>query len=307
VDRALPSHIIDRIRDGVTAGELRAAGDKAVWNALVSTASSAAQRRWPHYEWAQLVSGPGSDLGRQAARDSRGRTRSAAQVDQVLVRAWRAAEKFLQNAEPAKSREEALRQVEAVADALRDAVLPDAEKLVLQFAVDVARTKGTSRPTLPRREVAAATGLGEKAVRGCLDRLDDRGLLVLKVRGRRGKPGGPRKPMANAFQLPDPKALRSLIPVPASGSVGPAPRSVGPEPSEELGPAPRSVGPAPLSATVTPTPDPETPMVLALAGTPEAVADALRLLGATDLLIGSGSPGTETGDAEPRPRLRVVS
>ena len=68
--------MLDLIRDGVSTAELRARGDRAVWSALVRTASSATQRAWDAWEWAELVTQAGSVLGEQARRNSRGKVRT---------------------------------------------------------------------------------------------------------------------------------------------------------------------------------------------------------------------------------------
>jgi hypothetical protein len=61
--RALPGPMINLIRDGVSRSKLRAGGDRAVFNALVSTATSAQQRGHTYAEWAALISQVNSALG----------------------------------------------------------------------------------------------------------------------------------------------------------------------------------------------------------------------------------------------------
>jgi len=59
------------------------------------------------------------------------------------------------------------------------------------------------------------TRLGERTVRGTLDRLDRRGLLVLHIRGRAST--DPARRRANLYRLPDPAALPHSIHIPVPG------------------------------------------------------------------------------------------
>lgn len=70
--------MIDIIRDGVRAADLRAHGDRAVWEALGVTALAALNAGWSRPQWEFEVLHPRSILGLQARVDRRDRVRSGA-------------------------------------------------------------------------------------------------------------------------------------------------------------------------------------------------------------------------------------
>lgn len=110
------------------------------------------------------------------------------------------------------------------------AALTAAERSVLAHAAEQIRRlhregKRVDLAPLPRRTVAAHTGLSERTARTTIDQLEHRGLLTLAVQGRRGAPGardehGRPKARAGLYRLPDESTLTRLLSVPASGSVG---------------------------------------------------------------------------------------
>lgn len=53
--RALPARMIDLVRDGVPAHDLKTRAGRAVFSALVGTAASAQFRGWDRSEWEALV------------------------------------------------------------------------------------------------------------------------------------------------------------------------------------------------------------------------------------------------------------
>jgi len=269
---ALPAHIVDRIRDGVPPADLRAAGDRAVYRALVSTASSAVQRGWIYAQWAAFVSEPRSALGRQARTRGGRKERTPRDYERTLTNAWDAAGKWLATAAPPLTPREITERITAVrafiADA--DAQLDDTERAVVAYACNAAAEYGTDRPALPRHRVVAGTGLGEKAVRNALDRLDDRGVLIRVSRGKAGNPAK-GKGKAALYRLPTAEALRSPYLYRGTRSVGPSARSMGPSAPAKLAPVEvyrplRANGRAELTLTVRAA----DPQRLA------AVADALR-------------------------------
>src|SRR5699024_88530 len=87
-----------------------------------------------------------------------------------------------------------------------DAPVDDVERAILGYACDVASRIGTTRPALPRRATAEATGYGERAVRNAFRRLHGRKLLLLAVPGRAGVPGTDRA-RAGLYHLPDEETL----------------------------------------------------------------------------------------------------
>jgi hypothetical protein len=223
LDRALPSTIIDLIRDGAPAADLRARGDKAVYAALCRTACSALQRGWSRAEWQEEVQAKRSRLGVQVALRGGTKERPAKAVEGTMRSAWGAAERWIATAPKVITREDVDRKCVALRDLIADADVPlrDNDRAILAHAVEEARRRGTDRPTLPLRAVVDATGLGMKAVRLALARLDETGLLVCEVRGVPSRPNSP-KARASAYRLPDPAVLAALV-VPREADSPPIP------------------------------------------------------------------------------------
>lgn len=271
---------IDIIRDGVTPTELRAEGQRAVWRALVSTAASAMQDGVTEPHWIAEISDPRSRLGGQVAV-RRGRPVTAAQQRKTLARAWSAAAKWLENAEPAWTREDVTRRLAEIRDVIAhpDAQLHDTHRAILAHAVDVAMSIGTNRPALPRRRIAEATGLRDREVRTALEQMHDAGLLVAEVRGRPGP--DPARRRATCYRLPDP----ARVPIPE-----PVNRPMGHE------------APAHMPMAVEPTDPAHMPMAdgvvtVTVAGSPAALVEALRLLAAAPDVEVTPTSSHDVGDA----------
>jgi hypothetical protein len=233
--RALPSTVIDAIRDGASPAELRARGDRAVFSLLVSTAMSAQQRGWPYSDWQALLSGRDSHLGWQVWM-RRGRTeRSPKDFNHVLGQAWDRAEKLLTEAPPAFGNREVLAYIAAFRKSIAGLDLPEEKRAILVHAADEGERLGTTRPALPRMGILQRTRLGLTALRTALAQLDRDGLLVLTVRGR---PGGPsaRRQRANCYQLGP--ALGLHIPVPEVWPVVPPATSAASEANHVVPPSP---------------------------------------------------------------------
>ena len=228
LDRALPGPKIDKIRDGVPGAGLCEGGGKAVWSALLSTAASAYQRGWDCWEWQELVLSPSSALGRQVQlRDGR-KPQSKMAVQKILDSAWDKATAWTSEQPPPHTRKEMAQDARARADALllvaQDPAWPllAADRRVLAYACELAKTRGINRVALPWRGVVEGTGVGERSVKNALRRLVRLNLLWLE---ERGKPGTYR---ARA-------ALYALLPVPVNGSVGPPAQICGTSRQDALG------------------------------------------------------------------------
>lgn len=271
MNRALPATIIDLIRDGVNPADMKAGGDRAVWKALVRTASSASQRGQTWEEWEALLAESKSRLGAQA-RLKRGRKeRTTRDYNRTLISAWTTAEKWLANAPPPLDAEQISERATIVETFIADVETPlaDAQRAVLAYAVEVARRNRTTRPALPRRELQQATGLGERTLRTALDALHRNGLLHLELAGRSSADPGRRR--ANLYQLPTGEALDAYL---YRGT-----RSMGP-PAQIYGTPTKSPNGTPLQIYGTPM-DPKGNHVVTLtlsAATPEALAAALDAL-----------------------------
>lgn len=206
-DRALPGRVIDLIVDGASADDLRTRGTGAVWAALLTTACSAVQRGWSRAEWVEEIMHPRSMLGRQLRLDRRAQARSPGTVQRDLDRAWTRASTWVCD-HPPLTRDDIDARIRWARDLASDpdAPIPDTDRAVIAHGCDVGATHGTDRPTMPRRAVAAATGLTVEQVRASLARLDRTGLMVCEVRG---VPGGPRaaRRRASAYRLPSPASV----------------------------------------------------------------------------------------------------
>lgn len=238
MNRALPGHYVDLIRDGAKVST-RSRGDIEVYNALVQTAMSAVQRGWSFAEWYRLVMDPpdrgaiANKLAEQACRrHSNDRTRSHDAVQRSLRKAWLTAERqtaLSPPTTPQEARQEAA-EVQAFA-ANPDATIPDVWRAILAHAATIAHQEGTIRPALPRDKIVAATGYGHRTVRTALAKLDACGLLRVAVRGRAGipkanLPAGTKAPPAHLlgratlYRLPSAVAMTAHL-CPVNGQVGP--------------------------------------------------------------------------------------
>jgi hypothetical protein len=246
--RALPARTIDLIRDGARPGD-------SPWSALLSTANSAICCGWSRAEWIALLQQARSRLGLQI-RIEHDRERPKDRVLRDLLKAWSKAEIFLAE-NPPHDRQHFLDQVEEIAAWLQEADLAGLtgpQRVVLAHAVAVARRNGTNRPALPRREIVAATGLGERQVRTALTGLQRRGLLVCEEAGSAAGPGARRR-RAALYRLPGAEARQAYMPRASLWDGGPEEEviSVGPLTGDPAGTGVISVGPptAPPDPAVT--------------------------------------------------------
>lgn len=315
MDRALPGPMIDLIRDGVPAWDLRQRGGKAVYAALCRTAASAAQRGWDSWEWQALIEQPASRLGTQVRLRDAIRVRSGKAVAKLYDGAWDSATAWLHTQPLAFTRKEMAAHARKRAGLLMqlvadpDFTLTDPDRVVLAYACAQASERGMDRVALPRRTVARDTKLGERTVRNALLRLDDRGLLTL---AEAGKPGT-YKPRANLYRL----GLLPVVPVPVNGSVGRLAEICGTPSDDELGTptlaGQRSVGPPPLPLAAEQTQEGAHMVTLTLsAANAEELARALALIRretAVDVRTEVEEPvGTSRANVTPlRPRRGTAS
>jgi hypothetical protein len=317
LDRALPGRLVDLIREGVSRADLSGpgGGDRAVYRALVSTASSAHQRGWDRWEWEELVLGPGQALGAQVRLRRGEKPRPPADVAKTMSAAWERAETRVAEMPPPMTRADAEATASHLLNVVSDPATPltDGERAVLAFAAREGLRIGTDRPTLPRQALCdalrEATGLGLTALRTVLKHLDANGLLSLAVAGR---PGGAltKDRRANVYRLPSPAALAAAlprpIPVPGNPVCGAPPtRSVVPLPDPATVPLARSVVPpsADDANTTTPPKEGTSMLTLTVTGTPEALAaaldSALEALGRHGVSAEAAVPTTPEADDLP--------
>lgn len=155
---------------------------------------------------------------------------------------------------------------------------PEPVKLILQLAVAEAERRGTTRVTLPRRAVAKATGLSEKAVRIHVEGVLETGLAVRVSRGHAAKSKDER--LAAIYELVVPAELPRLdqakvaanVAAARGRSVPAAPATCNPKqhmgPNTEYGPLPDTeygplgdtlnMGPS-TEETASPEPEPAAP------------------------------------------------
>ena len=159
---------IDVVHDGVPPADLRGRGDKAVWNALCSTAMSAMQHGYGYPDWCATVLAPQNRLGAQVrVRVGRGdKPRSREDVYRQLQTAWDKAAVRVASS-PAWTPGDVLAVIEELQALLANYQdqLTGPEAAVLERALQVAADNGTTRPALPRHALVAATkkvGVGER-------------------------------------------------------------------------------------------------------------------------------------------------
>jgi hypothetical protein len=209
----LPARYVDLARYGVTDSDLRRAGDRAVYNALVRVAMSAVNADWDYGRFAVFIAEPRSNLGQQA-RLRHGKPVESVRYERMLRAAWtRAAERVEGSQKISKlDVDERVRDLRwLIEDA--DTDLNDAERAVLGHACDIAAKIGTLTPAMPWRAVKEATGLGEKSTKNTLARLTERGLLRVASLGKRG--AGSK--VATCYHLPLPEHVSERLPL-AEGS-----------------------------------------------------------------------------------------
>ncbi|MCZ2804333.1 hypothetical protein O2W18_04395 [Modestobacter sp. VKM Ac-2983] len=298
--------MIDLIRTGVPPAELRAHGDRAVFNALVRTASSAVQQGWDFPLWAALISEAKSVLGHQCRVKSSGKEKTRARYEKTLQEAWDKAAGWVKAAPPPFTREDALSHVATVRTWVADAEvdLTDADRAVMAAAVELAEYHGTTRPALPRARMVELSGLGERTVRNSLARLNRRGLLVQVDPGRSSAQSGRRR--AALYLLPSEEAMQNAYQYRETRSVGP--------PAQVYGTPTNSTRRTPAQVYGTPTNDitiEEEPAVVTLtisATDPEALAAAISALRRDPAVAVRPEPGNGSNTVVPlagrRPRRR---
>lgn len=208
--QSLDGPLIDLIRDGLP--DISDAHgrdyDVPVWNALVRTAMSAAQRGQGFDEWLPLVMESQSHLGQQARRMGGRKDRSHREWQQHLGKAWDKAQEVI-TARPTIDAEHIADRIAAVRTAAADgeARLEDDERAVLAAIAELAEHHGTTRPACPRREIQRIAELSERRAGAALASLIDRGVMTVARRGRAGVEG---KRRATLYRLPSGEALSAL-------------------------------------------------------------------------------------------------
>lgn len=240
---SIPGRYVDLARYGVADSDLRKNGDRAVYNALVRVAMSAANAGWDYGQFAVFIADPRSNLGQQA-RMRHGKPVETSRYERMLRAAWtKGAERVQDN--PRISKLDIDEQVRDLRLALEDADtdLDHAERAVLDHACDIATKIGTLTPAMPWRAVKDATGLGERAAKSAIARLERRGLLRVASRGRRGVSSG----KATCYHLPLAAHLSEGLPlggtsggaapysVPETGPMGPPGQTYGTPADEGVG------------------------------------------------------------------------
>lgn len=221
-----PGPAIDLIRSGVPAQELKAEGRRAVWRALVSTATSAQAKRHRYIDWAATMDEAQSNLGHQVKANGGRRELTSVQFEKQLGKAWTTAQRYLASAPPACTADDFRQAATLLAGALDDLptdgwVGQPFDRRVLRYVLGRAASIGTSSPTVPCRPAAEALGATPMAVCRALARLVKGGWLDLAERGR---PRGPSTLAARAsrYRLPAERLSARLrgdphIPMPYTG------------------------------------------------------------------------------------------
>lgn len=216
MNRALPGWAIDLIRDGAASSALSESGDRAVWSALVRTASSAKQRGWSDIEWESLIlDDPRSQLGNQVRVKNGRKPRTAQQITSTVKDAWDRGCEWVSQQPAAwsseESREQALERARVITSLIGDGSngLTEVQRSVLNAAAQMSTTTGYLRLALSRRELMARTELGLTALRTALRHLGEIGLLRVVEPGRPAGPNGKRR--ANLYELADQEAVHHYL------------------------------------------------------------------------------------------------
>lgn len=183
---------IDLIRDGVSKEDLRRAGSRAVFSALVSTAMSWQNRGWSFDMWVSTLREPQSLLGRQVQLDHRRMARTANAVAADLRSAWEKAEVNVAE-RPTLTRNDiratARKRLEQLDSLEKDAwPLDDRALLVLRHVLETAADLGSTKPAIPVRDAMKAARLpSTMAAHRALRRLEAEDLIRCVERGRPGR------------------------------------------------------------------------------------------------------------------------
>ena len=94
-ERALPSWARDAIVNGVSPGELKESGDRAINTWLLKTAMSAINSGQNQLRWEEQLEAADSELGIQMRRDHRKMKRPPATIRKVLDKTWTRAEEIV--------------------------------------------------------------------------------------------------------------------------------------------------------------------------------------------------------------------
>ena len=184
LDHALPGRYVDAIRDGVPSNDAR-----KVWAMCMTVAMSASLRGWTEQQYVDAVAGPHSKLWTQLMMRRDGRTSSMPRAYRELRKAWAAGVAKAADVDVRTREEIAVDAVERAyewgdrLDARTDKLSPN-EHALMTYVVQQTEERRMFSVACARRTVAAATGLGEEAVKGGFVRLVRKGLLVKYSPGR---------------------------------------------------------------------------------------------------------------------------
>jgi len=222
--RNLPGPIIDLIRGGTTRRQLKDGGAKAIRTALLRTANSAVNNNWQHEEWAALIDEEASGLGHQLKLSGKnGREIKRQQFHRTLRHLWDDAERWVASRPPAYTHQQIQEELDRIRRASSDSGLGPTDRTILTTAINIAEANGTTRPALPRRLLMESSGIGERATRNSLVRLEKAGWLELALPGRSGKPEEGKAGEANLYRLAVPTAMEARKPDPVNGVCGTPP------------------------------------------------------------------------------------
>lgn len=218
INRALPSHILNILADGVQG---RNPDARQVWGGFVSVAMSARQRGWTKIQYL------GEVWSEETRRGSGGRRAyghwpltsqllTSAKGNKVrahreVERAWNAAGDNLLQDHSLKTPEDfiadTIESAYAWEDRLDEGVdnLSITQKLVMLYVTTSVTKRRNSKVTCPCREVGAAAGIPYRTANHTMRRLADRGFLILHDKGTHS--ADPKNWKAAIYSLSDPFSL----------------------------------------------------------------------------------------------------
>ncbi|GIG21766.1 hypothetical protein Cch01nite_24900 [Cellulomonas chitinilytica] len=175
--KPLPGVMVDLVRDGADL----AGGRNAVVRALRRVMLSAHRLGWTFADFHELLTQPGSALGRQVSTGRGGRPMPRQRCSDFVLRHWNETAQVVAERGP-WDRDDVLEFLDFVRKELDGATMDERRRQVLRAVVDIALERGTSRPAATCRDVGERVGISHRAANETLNRLAAEGEWLQLVR-----------------------------------------------------------------------------------------------------------------------------